>query len=158
MKKLISWIALVVMLGVLPVGSWYYLKQGLDYRKGALQELLPKQTLDGNDTILAVFKGKTTLWVLDSAKAQTALSPIKEQFKDAYTYQMAGSWKEHGMIYIPHLVKDSTISNRDYVFALVDTSMHIRNYYTANEQDLKTMVEHLAIILPNAKDKDIKMK
>lgn len=158
MKKLVSWIVLIAMLGVLPLGSWFYLKQGLDYRKAALEELRSKQTIEGNNFMSLAMQGKTTLWVLDSSKAQKALIPIKEQFKDAYTFQIAGSWVENDVIYIPSHVKDSIITNREYVYALVDTSMHIRNFYTANDQQLKTMVEHLAIILPNAKDKDIKMK
>lgn len=145
------------MLGIVPLGSWYYLKKGLDYRKGALEDLKPKGVIQMSDNDLHTFKGKTTLWVLDFDKAKESLPPIVDQFSDAYTFQLAGNFTEYKNTYTP----DSLIQvyNTDQaVFALVDTAQQIRNFYSAEKEELRMMVEHLAIILPNAKDKDIKMK
>ena len=41
MKYLVGAVVFI-MLFVLPLGSWYYLQSGLDYRKDALKELEPK--------------------------------------------------------------------------------------------------------------------
>jgi len=157
MKKWISWLVLIVMLGIVPLGSWYYLKQGLDYRKNALEELKPKSSVEWMGEAASPFAGKTTLWVLDSSAAEDVLPPVIDQFSDAYTFQLAGHWNGEGVVYIPDSLLN-IYAKSGAVFALVDTAKQIRNYYSGDTAELRKMVEHLAVLLPNVKDKDIKMK
>lgn len=157
MKKLITWIVTGSLIVIVPFGSWYYLKQGLDYRKGALEVLKPKSSLPVIPDSLNVFKGKTTLLVLDSMEADTITKPIYEQFKDAYTFLLAGNGQADFVLPVDSSVLESIRDGKNS-FAIIDTAGQIRNFYTRDVSQLKLMVEHLAIVLPRAKDKDIKMK
>ncbi|MBK8622400.1 MAG: hypothetical protein IPN79_11720 [Saprospiraceae bacterium] len=157
MKKLITWIVTGSLIVIVPFGSWYYLKQGLDYRKNALEALKPKRSLPEIPDSLNIFKGKTTLLVLDTTEADTITEPIYEQFKDAYTFSLAGNGQADFVLPLQKSILE-LLKNGDKSFAIIDTAGQIRNYYTREVSQLKLMVEHLAIVLPRAKDKDIKMK
>lgn len=157
MRNIISLIVLGALLVIVPLGSWYYLQQGLDYRKNALEVLKPKVYLPQIPDSLNIFKGKTTLLFFDYPKVAGILPPVVEQFKDAFTFQMAGSKNEAGYTKVPGFVMDSLRLEGKY-FALVDTSGAVRNYYSTDVKELKDMVEHLAIVLPQPKEKDIKIK
>jgi hypothetical protein len=157
MRKLISWIVLIALLFIIPFGSWYYLKQGLDYRKTALEDLVTKGLLPEMPDSINVFRGKTTLLVFESTNDNDILQPIFAQFKDAYTFQMAGISGNHLLIEVDSSVLDN-LKLSGKTFALIDTAGNIRNYYTTDREQLKSMVEHLAVILPQPKEKDVKMK
>jgi len=64
--------------------------------------------------------------------------------------------KEEGGTPLWILEKDHSNEITDYpYFVLVDTSMNIRNYYNyKNYDEVKRMVEHIAIILPQPKQRD----
>ncbi len=47
MKYLVSF-GVLLLLVILPAGSWFYLQKGLDYRKAALKELKIKGQFDPN--------------------------------------------------------------------------------------------------------------
>ncbi|MFZ1703694.1 MAG: hypothetical protein WAT79_05075 [Saprospiraceae bacterium] len=158
MKPYFSWLVIGAFLVVIPLGSWYYLQQGLDYRKNALALLQTKHTLPILPDSLDVFSGKTSLVVLDTnAAVLNAVSLIQDQFKDAYTFQIVGNINQTYTIQIPKEVADLFHIGQGQ-FAIVDTASQVRRYYTDEMAQLKEMVEHLAIVLPKAKDKDIKMK
>lgn len=157
MRNIISLIVLGALLVIVPVGSWFYLQKGLDYRKQALEELKAKKQLPAIPDSLNIFKGKTTLLFFDFQKASDIMVPVVEQFKDAYTFQIAGSKNEAGFPEVADFVLDS-LRMQDKLFALIDTSGAVRNYYADDVKDLKNMVEHLAIVLPQPKEKDIKTK
>nr|MBP6568352.1 hypothetical protein [Saprospiraceae bacterium] len=89
MGKLLSWIVLGLFLVVVPFISWYYLKEGLDYRKQALSELKVKDSIQVDLDSLLILKGNTTLLVLQSGKEVTdLLPPIQEQFKNTQNFQI----------------------------------------------------------------------
>ncbi|MBK8817630.1 MAG: hypothetical protein IPN49_00520 [Saprospiraceae bacterium] len=158
MRKLISWIAVGILLIFVPLGSWFYLKQGLDYRKNALEELKPKDNLDSIPDSLNVFKYKTTLLVLkENEKILNSCDLIYDQFKDAFTFQIVGNINKPYAIPFSHKIL-SSLKGGNASFAIIDTSLQIRNLYSTETKDLKKMVEHLAIVIPRIKEKDIKTK
>ena len=61
MKKYILALAIVILLIVLPLGSWYYLNSGLDYRKQSLVELAVKVKVDSTLAIKLNLTKKTTV-------------------------------------------------------------------------------------------------
>ena len=155
MGKLLSWIVLGLFLVVVPFISWYYLKEGLDYRKQALSELKVKD-LDS----LLILKGNTTLLVLQSGKEVTdLLPPIQEQFKNTQNFQIVSFDQTSGFDYLPigYLSQlKSKYSNES--FMLIDTSLRIRNTYKHDMDAVRKMIEHIAIVIPRVKESDIKMK
>lgn len=104
-----------------------------------------------------IFRGKTTLLFFDYQKASKILVPVENQFKEAFTFQIAGTKNDRGFKEAPAFIMDSLMI-KGKLFALVDTSGSVRNYYSPDTKDLKNMVEHLAIVLPQPKEKDIKIK
>ncbi len=160
MGKLLSWIVLGLFLVVVPFISWYYLKEGLDYRKQALRELSVKDSIKVELDSLGILRGNTTLLVVQTGKEVTdLLSPIQEQFKNTKGFQIISFDPTTG---IAHLPKDylsqlrSKYTNESFI--LIDTSLHIRNIYTHDMDAVRKMIEHIAIVIPRVKESDIKMK
>ncbi len=160
MGKLLSWIVLGLFLVVVPFISWYYLKEGLDYRKQALSELKVKDSIQIELDSLLILKGNTTLLVLQSGKEVTdLLHPIQEQFKNTQNFQIVSFDQTSGFDYLPlGYLSQLKSKYNDESFMLIDTSLYIRNTYKHDMDAVRKMIEHIAIVIPRVKESDIKMK
>jgi hypothetical protein len=161
MSKLISWVVLGVFVVLVPLGSWYYLHQGLKYRKNALQQLQVKDSFDLSDSSNYFLKGKTSLIVLRNPEGNIKdhLEKIESQYGESYSFQICTIDAYTGRVSLDEdFVNELTakFAGKDYV--LIDTSGKVRNVYTDTPEDLPLLVEHLAIILPRPVEPDIKMK
>jgi hypothetical protein len=160
MGKLVSWVAVVLLLLVVPLGSWFYLNKGLNYRKSALAELIPKDSIDISKDTLKMLAGKTSIVVLKSDnKTELFLADIKQQFKNTPKFQIIYRDSIYGSTFLP---KDYlTINFLPYTkqtFVLIDEKLRIRNSYTNEVDQVRKMVEHIAITIPRPKESDIEMK
>lgn len=154
MGKQISWIALFLLLVVVPFGSWFYLNKGLNFRKTSLSEILPKDSLLVSHDTTSFFKGKTTVVVLHVNDATNKISTsIDSQFGNTPNFQIV-IYDSISNI----LLKDklSKFSNKSFV--VVDQHLKIRNAYATDLDHVRKMVEHIAMIIPRPKEADIKMK
>ena len=160
MGKLLSWIVLGLFLVVVPFISWYYLKEGLDYRKKALSELIAKDSISVELDSLQKLAGKTTLLLNKSSKDVTDLiSPIQEQFKNTQGFQIISFDTIPGIIHLPeNYLSQLRTKYADQSFILIDTSLFIRNTYKHDMDAVRKMIEHIAIVIPRVKESDIKMK
>jgi hypothetical protein len=43
-------------------------------------------------------------------------------------------------------------------FVLVDTSLNIRNSYSQSDEEIRKLIEHVAIVIPRQKESDIQLK
>ena len=139
MGKLLSWIVLGLFLVVVPFISWYYLKEGLDYRKKALSELIAKDSISVELDSLQKLAGRTTLLLNKSSKDVTDLIPPIIHLPENYISQLRTKYA-------------------DQSFILIDTSLFIRNTYKHDMDAVRKMIEHIAIVIPRVKESDIKMK
>ncbi len=160
MGKLLSWIVLGLFVIVVPLGSWYYLSLGLNYRKAALAELTVKDSINIKSDTLNILKGKTTVLALKGGdQISSHLKQLNDQFKNSYSFQIVSYDTSTVYTHIPleylFSVKQK-YAGSDYV--LLDTSSHIRNVYIDNTEGIKKLIEHLAIVIPRAKEVDINMK
>lgn len=161
MKYLVSAVVFI-MLFVLPLGSWYYLQSGLDYRKDALKELEPKgefisPVIDKNSLI-----SKTTL-IHTQDVGDNVISEIFDQYGSSKTFQLisidapeedASNW-----IQIDDFTANSLSSaNSNAGFLLIDTSGQLRNSYPADMDGVRRLIEHTSIVLPRIKEMDVKLK
>jgi hypothetical protein len=159
MGKLISWVAVILLLGVVPIGSWVYLNKGLNYRKAALAELVPKDSINISLDTLKLLSDKTTLIVLRDKDTNEIVEAIKDQFKNAQGFQVLYRDSIGGSNYLPlgyaggYFIKDDNFS-----FVLVDTKLKVRNYYKNDIGSVKKMIEHIAIVIPRPKEADIEQK
>ena len=161
MKYLVGAVVFI-MLFVLPLGSWYYLQSGLDYRKEALKELEPKGEFVNASVDLSKLKSKTTLMHLKPIKEEV-IPEIFGQYGGSHTFQLmsiqAPEEKENNWIQIDSYTANSiAAANADAGFLLIDTSGQLRNSYPADMDGVKRLIEHTSIILPRLKEVDIKMK
>ncbi|MBK9254502.1 MAG: hypothetical protein IPM42_03330 [Saprospiraceae bacterium] len=162
MKKLITWLVLGSLVVIVPLGSWFYLQKGLDYRKAALADLMPKDSIPYYDDSLNIFKGKTTLFVLGHSElSQENAQRIYDQYKDSYTFQVVST---RSIDSVPvNQISDDYLAfvfdkYKQNEYLLIDTFGRIRRFYPNTDAELKKVVEHLAIVMPRPVEKDIKMK
>lgn len=164
MKYLIA-TAVVLLIVVVPLGSWYYLQRGLDYRRDLMLQLKPKGVVDDVQSQQQL-KGSTTLWYNATAfpEYNNQVVQIYQQYKDASTFQLLIQGDVQEELKGFQNVVDSRLSpdtKHDWSsipFAIMDTSYQIRNVYSKSDHIIQDVVSHLAVVLPRPKDKDIKMK
>ena len=165
MKYLIA-AAVSLLIIIVPFGSWYYLQTGLNYRKASIEELKPKAELEDITSALEIFQGATSLLyngnVADDARKEVEV--IFEQYQSGLTFQLVEISNDSipGDLGSNHIkISDQAFTSafdNTAAFALIDTSGSVRNYYNNTPEDISKLVEHLAIVIPLPKRKDIKMK
>ena len=160
MRKLISWIALAGLLFVVPLVSWLYLKKGLEYRKNILKEVAVKDSVSVNEDSLHILRGKTTVLVLATgSKHSEIVEGIRLQYEDVPRFQIWQSGESSSDGKIPADYCSSLVAKYpEDVFMLIDTSLRIRNTYGASADEVKKLIEHIAVVLPRKEEADIKMK
>ncbi|MDF1695048.1 MAG: hypothetical protein P1U56_04425 [Saprospiraceae bacterium] len=161
MKYLVGAVVFI-MLFVLPLGSWYYLQTGLDYRKDALKELEPKGLFESSALDINTLKSKTTLMHLKDV-GDNVVSEVFDQYGGSQTFQMLSIEKSNddqaNWIEIDAFTANSIASSHsDAGFLLIDTSGQLRNSYPADMDGVRRMIEHTSIILPRIKEMDVKLK
>lgn len=159
MGKLVSWVAVILLLVVVPLGSWYYLNQGLNYRKTALSELHPKDSISLHQDTLNLLKDRTTLVVLDKNNTSSIIDAVGDQFKNAQGFQVLHYDSTSTSDVIPfHYSNGFFDTKQGYAFVLIDQDLKIRNFYKGDMVSVKRMIEHIAMVIPRPKEADIKQK
>lgn len=150
--KYIKGIAVIFVLFVFPLGSWYFLQYGLNWRIDKRELLVPKIDLNSvlaDKAMTSNYTDKTSLIRLKSSNSEKE-SIIKDQFDDAYTFQ----WVEEGTgVNMSHDIL------KDVNYMLVDTGMNVRRLYKGGHDSIFAhMMEDISLIMPRKKELDIKMK
>ena len=158
MGKVIRTLGILLMLVVFPALSWYYLSQGFDYRREAVERVKPKQPWDNNQFNLLAnsvdLKGKTTVYLTDKISLEFK-ERFYDQYKDAYTFQLVSS----DDIIVGENVIVSDIDYQGYPTAiLIDTAAQIRNVYDDKAESLTMLIEDTAIVIPRKPEIDIQLK
>jgi len=163
--KYLSIISLFLFIVVFPLGSWYYLQQGFDYRKAALEDLRSKG--DVSDIFSEEFindyrlRKKSSLILLPSSKLSSEhVDKIFDQFRKAYTFQMlnfADQYNESSLAKHSNWVNMSSDMEVDIdgSFIILDNKGNIRNTYVNEDEEMKKMIEHLSIVIPSRPQRDI---
>lgn len=206
-ELVVPMLAFAFFLVLLPLGSYYYLKKGYDYRLAALNELkndygtIPTFDLvDTDSQQISTTALKVNLVLLNIFPAAypelqktlgETLVKLHDQFDDRndlqfifqvpseqspsisqlQAYQEQYEFADPGQC---HLLATPTTTiaalNRDSLprwqlndsypyFFLTDTTLTIRHYYDYSKlEDVKKLVEHIAIMLPRQEEPDIIFK
>jgi len=150
---------IVIVLFILPLGSYYYLNSGYNFRKAALIELEPEGPLFNIDSELikelkdSLMNGNTNLIYLESENIQShenELLMIKEKYDHRYDFQVVRLSKDH----TPQLFN----SYKNTPLLLVDSLTQIRDQYSFEKEDIKRLIRHISILLPMDKRPDIHLK
>ncbi len=158
MRKVIRTLGILLMLVVFPAMSWYYLSQGFDYRRAAVDRVQPKEPWDNNqfNTLANIvdLKGKTTVFLTDKISSEFK-EQFYDQYKDAYTFQLVTS---DNIIEGSNVVV-ADIDNQGFPGAvLIDTSSQVRNIYGVKSESLTMLIEDTAIVIPRKPEIDIQLK
>jgi len=155
--KIIRGLAVILVIFVLPAGSWYYLQQGYNYRLGALQELEPKGQfvqLSIEEARPELFGEKITLICMcDEASVDelTILNNLEEK-SDSNMFQI---------VRLKNRDIDSQLLHDKYgedKLILVDKDREYRKSYGFEQVALNELVKHVAIITPLPARQKIKLK
>ncbi|NNE26063.1 MAG: hypothetical protein HKN09_04420 [Saprospiraceae bacterium] len=176
MKIIKSIVVLLVIFG-LPLGSWYFLKYGYNWRKDKIEVLQPKGhflkdipwTDEERTELYSSMFFKTNIVQL-GGEVGPSQELIIDQFRKANTFQ----W----LVLLPESEKAPRISTKDvkkYVnvqsifdqnseyasakYMIVDTAFQIRQMYmNGDDADLGKLVEDYSLSIPKRKERDIKMR
>ena len=171
MKKYILALAIVILLIVLPLGSWYYLNSGLDYRKQSLVELAVKVKVDSTLAIKLNLTKKTTVihrYHFGNSDLISRIGVLIDQFEDNESFQFISILRDTELYDAEDSVKWKITSFADSLgymdlffkndFTLIDTDLNVRNYYNSDDSSFTKLIEHIAIVLPRKKDLDIELR
>jgi hypothetical protein len=191
-KRIIQFIALSILLAGLPLLSWYYLKQGFEYRKEVLDDLGEYARLTaaelptGKDTLLNASSLRThiVVWVLvpeeDSTRERMLyyLNEFHDQFQERPEVQYlllptaqdsAGLLKQLESLPLGQaafltapganaeplagreglkLPLEKVDLDENPYMALTDSLVVKRYYDVRKQEDMKRLVEHIAVLLP----------
>jgi len=156
--KIFKFLVVFFLIVVLPGGSWFFLQHGLDWRRVKAKQLVPKSELlkdiPWTEEEMQLVKNtfdRTTTFIINGSIEESE-EVIIDQFKDAYTFK-ARTRNELPQQFLAKL--DMT----GVKYMLIDTAMIVRQIYKDNElSTINRLIEDLALITPQRKTKDIKMK
>lgn len=169
--KHLKTIAILLLLFGVPLGSWYYLNLGYNYRLASLVELTPKDSISNPDFIAKfdssinykdVFDNKMTCvyWGDNTDFVDKYVS----QYKDISAFQMLYFGDKQDKLDVHKLSGDLICQSEqppnypNAKFILIDDKGYIRNYYKDDQSSLVKLIEHTAIVIPRKQSKDIKLK
>lgn len=155
--KYLRGLAIVFVIFILPAGSWYYLQSGYNYRLNALGELEPKGqvfNLTQEQEDPEFLMDKVTLICL-CEKASEGNFKTLDKLEDKYDSrgfqilrlkQSDSDYQELMQKYGPNPL------------ILIDKDRELRSTYNFDEEVIKELVQHTAIVIPLPSRKKIKLK
>ena len=159
-------LAVVLILIVAPLGSFFFLRSGIEYRIESLEQLEPKNIdsqLDGVIRLKAPFNGNARLIHIPGAEIERelmALNRLDGQIVDRQRFEIISLTNapddedESGVKFVPsnhHVTFDQQ-------FVLIDTSDVVRGVYAYREGIEKEIIRHLSVVIPVPKKKSIHLK
>lgn len=160
MDKIYSWVVLGLFLVLVPLGSWYYLNQGLQYRKELIKEIQIKTEIAKDSDSLQLLYGSSNLVVLQKSKdILEIVNQLNEQFKNSPRFNIVFKDSVDGYPFLPiGYMSNEWNELNSGTFILLDTLMNVRNTYTAESDQIKKLVEHITMVIPRQIEPDIKVK
>ena len=163
--KYLTATAVAIVLVIAPLGSYFYLKSGFDYRVKYIEELEEKPMdavlLDSLNQYFAT--PKVRLIHIPGKKPKEELELLRQidrrmvdkTYFETITFSNVPTGRNGDIIYIG---TRSWIQNLDYTFYLTDTSGTVRNFYKMSPDLSKTLIKHLAVLIPMPKKRQIILK
>jgi len=172
-------IILLVLIGF-PAISWFYLSSGLKWRINAQQETMIKEHLgnftlvDSDSIILRSNEMHGTFYVIATPQDSQSFQHLKmvntqfhvrKDFRTMYLLpegedaspQADTTWIHVYCIQGCEALR-TVLFNPDYSGAIVDDSLYLRGqYHLGSGEEMRKLVEHLAVVLPIEKRERIEL-
>ena len=181
-------VTLILILFLLPFVSWYYLRQGLNYRKEAQAIMSGTQPFpegQWNDVAGKLFDSKqiderVTLVTFMPCDQQSDYSELLNQFYEQFRETKKASFIILDSCRTSSGFIDATKSNWHVIscsdsinlcdpllkswpagksHALIDRDLKIRSYYSsATEDEKRLLLEHMALLIPRERSEKVELK
>ena len=166
LRKYISALAVALILIGAPLGSYFYLRSGFEYRVQYLEELEPKDSIPlvvGQDNFIRKTNGKVRLIHRPGSSLQEELeilTAIDKQIVDktffsAITLDTSGLGDDGD---IKSVNVSSARENLKSAFTLIDTSGIVRHEYSVDADTKKDIIKHLSVLIPMPKHTEVVLK
>lgn len=156
-KNILPVFVLAVLTIVVPLGSWYYLSTGLQYQKTAFALLSPKDSFAIKDDSLSIFRGKISV-ISGNAADPSINQKLVRQFEKVEFFQLLKKDSITDIFLESNPIHRKLKQFPDDHYILIDASLRVRNTYPMDSESIKSLVAHIALILPRKKEADIQMK
>lgn len=184
--RLLRTILVILVLFALPVVSWFYLRQGLNWRKRIVEEVSEQFPFSGlqcsvGETTLdtTFFKGHlSVIFLEDPSVPDSIINELYDQFgerQDIWFVILAGDPPSQSPVvleintenYYRVVPPASTICRRgfdeafggEYNAALIDRSAMLRKRYDlSNREEVQTLIRHITVMIPVEKREKLDLK
>lgn len=184
--RLLRTILVILVLFALPVVSWFYLRQGLNWRKGVVKEVSEQLPFSGLVCTVGVenldstfFKGHlSVIFLEDPSVPDTVIKELYDQFgerKDIWFVILADDSPVHSTNVIESNPQNYFRVNqppsaicrrefekafgREYNAALIDRSAMLRKRYDLSEVDeVQSLIRHITVMIPVEKREKLDLK
>jgi hypothetical protein len=148
-KKIIAPLVILLLCVIFPFVSWYYIKQGFNYRKQVLDELADKIELDTSSIdSIDNWLIKDKVVIINLHGDTSTVAKLDNQFKSVKDFVML-STSEFGapiLSHKSHQYFEQVAEGKKYL--LIDNGGLIRYKYNEDPEELKLMVKHIATLIP----------
>lgn len=165
MKFLIAG-AVVAMLVLAPIGSYFYLQSGLKYRLESQEQLKAKEvSSELLKHVHSIVTPKTAalihLYNDNNESDIDILKKIDERIVDRDHFEIISYADPTNFLEknkIRFLTEPVLIHLSKHRFMLMDSSGVVRNTYPGDNDFSKELIRHLAVVIPLPKSRDIRLK
>ena len=149
MKFKIQYVVILLLLVLFPFISWLYLKNGIGFRKQALEELSTKSEFNKSmlDSV-AVNQLAGKIALVDINGSRENLSKIYDQFKESTDFVILSSKSGYNVLLGQNELENLKATFKDVSFVLIDNEGMIRRTYSENDDEMKQLVIHIATLIP----------
>jgi hypothetical protein len=166
MMKYIAGAAVVLMLIGAPMGSYFYLKNGLKYRLESQEQLQAKQVSTTISQHIETVRTPKTAALIHTAHDNRAadielLKQVDERIVDRDHFEiisMFAPFSSERKMDIRFIADTVLFAGYDQRFVLVDSAGVVRNTYTADDDISKELIRHLSVVIPLPKHRDIRLR
>lgn len=148
-------LAVVATLVVAPIGSYFYLRKGLEYRLESLDQLQEKKVAPEVLSLVesrAPFNGNARLIHFPGSQKEAEMELLKsvdDQIVDRARFEIVSfsddskSLEEQKILFVGTAEPSPEIQ-----FMMIDTSNVVRSTYIYNDELGKDIIRHLSVLVP----------
>lgn len=150
MKFKIQYLVIILLLILFPLISWLYLKNGISFRRQALEQLSSITSFNNNildSATLSQFTGKIALIEINGS--QESLVKINDQFKESSDFVILSSKSGYKVQLGNNEISNLKAEFPGKSYILIDNEGKVRRTYMDNsDNEMKQLVIHIATLIP----------
>ena len=170
-KKIFVPIVLLLAVVILPLGSWYYLDSGLEYRKNIQKEITSYIPMDETNVLYnlknkdgssidwnTLLEGYTSVVFKYDKNIDHKIISFQQQFRKTDKFQIIClSTNQEKSTLGPNVMVQNFPKGMSQAY-LFNIDKKMIGAYLMENNGMKKLIEHTAVVIPRIKEKDIMIK